>query len=98
MAEAPMNHLHYPTVRMTVVNGVLAPFLNRASPPAPFDPQLAELPLAARRQDELLAQLSHELRTPLAAIQSAMRALVNPNDAASAQRAERVFEARSRAG
>jgi signal transduction histidine kinase len=87
-----MNHLHYPTVRMTVLNGVLAPFLNRASPPAPFDPQLAELVLAARRKDEFLAQLAHELRSPLAAIQYAARALVNPGDEASALRTRELIE------
>jgi len=87
-----VNHLHYPTVRMTVLNGVLAPFLNRAGPLARFDPQLAELVLAARRKDEFLAQLSHELRSPLAAIQYAVHALVKPNDEACAQRARELIE------
>ena len=87
-----MNQLDYPTVRMTVVNGVVAPFLHRAGAVTQIDPQLAELVLAGRRKDEFLALLSHELRSPLASIQYAVSALTRPADEASAQRSRALIE------
>lgn len=87
-----MNQLHYPTVSLTVVNGVIA----RSSIPdgssGKADTELAALMLAGRRKDEFLAELSHELRSPLASIHYAVSALRKPMDQASAERARVLIE------